>query len=441
MNAPARSTLAAVLFLAVFASASAADAPPPAKPKAADKLPWEDMRLLADVMQLVKEQYVEPVDDKTLIQGAIRGLLGNLDPHSDFLDKSQFSQMQDLTSDQFDGVGLEVEEDNGAFVVVSPIDGTPAARAGIQPGDQLLEVNGTALDGLSLDQASDLLRGKPGTAVTLTLLPAGAQKPLDVKLIREEVKTSSVQSELLEPGYGEVRISQVSDDTGPGVVAAVKGLVKKNGGPLSGLVLDLRNNPGGLLDPAVEVSDAFLDDGVIVSAKGRAADSNFVRRAAPGDLLDGAPLVVLVNGGTASAAEIVAGALQDNHRALIVGTQTFGKGSVQTVIPMAQGGAIKLTTALYYTPSGRSIQAEGIVPDVELAPLKVAQADEEDETGGLKESNLSGHLANAAPSAAAGKDAGTSEGDLADKDFQLYQALSVLKGVAAFDIQHKKKPE
>ncbi|HSC48458.1 MAG TPA: S41 family peptidase [Gammaproteobacteria bacterium] len=441
MNAPARSTLVAALFFSVFAAAFAADAPPATNPKAADKLPWEDMRLLADVMQLVKEQYVEPVDDKTLIQGAIRGLLGNLDPHSDFLDKSEFAQMQDLTSDQFDGVGLEVEEDNGAFVVVSPIDGTPAARAGIQPGDQLLQVNGTALDGLSLDQASDLLRGKPGTAVTLTLLPAGAQKPLDVKLVREAVKTSSVQGELLEPGYGAVRISQFSDDTGPGVVAAVKNLVKKNSGLLSGLVLDLRNNPGGLLDPAVEVSDAFLDDGVIVSAKGRAADSNFVRRAVAGDLLGGAPLIVLVNGGTASAAEIVAGALQDNHRALIVGTQTFGKGSVQTVIPMAQGGAIKLTTALYYTPSGKSIQAEGIVPDVELAPLKVAATDEQDETGGLKESNLSGHLANAAPAAAASKGASGSEGDLADRDFELYQALSVLKGVAAFDVQHKKKVE
>jgi carboxyl-terminal processing protease len=426
------------LGLCVSTLAFAADKPS-APPKAADQLPWEDMRLLADVMQLVKEQYVEPVDDKTLIQGAIRGLLGNLDPHSDFLDKSQFSEMQELTSDQYGGVGLEVEEDNGAFVVVSPIDGTPAAKAGIQPGDQLLQVNGTALDGLSLDQASDLLRGKPGTTVTLTLLPDGAQKPLDVKLVREEVRETSVQGRLMEPGYGALRISQFSDDTGPGVTAAVKSLVKQNGGPLTGLVLDLRNNPGGLLDPAVEVSDAFLDEGVIVTAKGRAADSNFVRRAAPGDLLSGAPLIVLVNGGTASAAEIVAGALQDNHRALIVGSQTFGKGSVQTVIPLTQGDAIKLTTALYYTPSGRSIQAQGIQPDVELAPLKVAQADEEDETDGVKEANLSGHLANAAPSAVTNK-AGA-EADLADKDFELYQALSVLKGLAAYDVQHKKKPE
>ena len=437
MNAYARSALFAAAFLTVSA-AFAADQPP-AKPKAADQLPWEEMRLLADVMQLVKEQYVEPVDDKTLIQGAIRGLLGNLDPHSDFLDKSEFAQMQDLTSDQYGGVGLEVEEDNGAFVVVSPIDGTPAAKAGIQPGDQLLQVNGTALDGLSLDQASDLMRGKPGTTVTLTLLPDGAQKPLDVKLLREEVHDSSVQGRLMEPGYGAVRISQFSDDTGPGLTAAVKNLVKQNGGPLTGLVLDLRNNPGGLLDPAVEVSDAFLDEGVIVTAKGRAADSNFVRRAAPGDVLSGAPLIVLVNGGTASAAEIVAGALQDNHRALIVGSQTFGKGSVQTVIPLAQGDAIKLTTALYYTPSGRSIQAQGIVPDVELAPLKVAQSDEEDETDGVKEANLSGHLANAAPATVTNK-AGA-EADLADKDFELYQALSVLKGLAAYDVQHKKKPE
>ena len=417
------------------ASPPAADAPPK---QAADKqLPWEDVRLLVDVMQLVKDEYVEPVDDKTLIHGAIRGLLGNLDPHSDFLDKSEFGDMQSLTSGEFNGIGIDIGVEDDAIVVVAPIDGSPAARAGVKAGDEILEVNGTSLDGLSLDQASDLLRGKPGTSVTLSLLPAGSDKPVSVKLTREEVHVPSTHAELLQHGFGYLRISDFGDDTAEGVKSGMRALLKKNGGPLDGLVLDLRNNPGGLLDAAVDVSDAFLASGLIVTAKGRTPDSNFARHATPGDLLSGAPLVVLVDQGTASAAEIVAGALQDNHRGLIMGVQTFGKGSVQTVIPLAQGDAIKLTTALYYTPSGKSIQAQGIVPDVEVDPLQLTDGTADDGSSSLKEANLSRHLANSAPAAVTGNGAARASDDLAARDFQLYQALTMLKGLSV--LTHKRQ--
>ena len=428
--------LSLVLSLPLAAACAAPPLAAPPKQTAAKDLPWEDVRLLVDVMQLVKDEYVEPVDDKTLIHGAIRGLLGNLDPHSDFLDKSEFSDMQSLTSGEFNGIGIDIGVQDDAIVIIAPIDGSPAARAGVKAGDEILEVNGTSLDGLSLDQASDLLRGKPGSTVTLSLLPAGADKPVSVKLIREEVHVPSTHAELLQHGYGYLRISDFGDDTAEGVKSGMRALQKKNGGPLAGLVMDLRDNPGGLLDAAVDVSDAFLDSGIIVSAKGRAPDSNFVRKATPGDLLAGAPLVVLVNQGTASAAEIVAGALKDNHRALIMGVQTFGKGSVQTVIPLPQGDAIKLTTALYYTPAGTSIQAQGIVPDVEVDALQLADQSEDDGSGSLKEANLSRHLANNAPAATTGPGAARAADDLAVKDFQLYQALNMLKGLTALNI-HK----
>ena len=425
--------LLSTLLCGASLAALAADAAPSQKP-AAKPLPWEEVRQLADVMELVKEQYVEPVDDKTLIKGAIRGMLGNLDPHSDFLDKSEFSDMQDLTSGEYNGIGIDIGvDDDGNVVVVSPIDGSPAARAGVQAGDAIIQVDDTSTDGLSLDQVSDLLRGKPGSHVTLTLLPVDSDKTYTVKLTREEVHVPSTHAELLQKGYGYLRVSDFGDDTGPGVVNGMHELIKKNGSPLQGLVLDIRNNPGGLLDAAVAVSDAFMDHGLIVSARGRAPDANLQRRATPGDLLEGAPLVVLVNQGTASAAEIVAGALQDNHRALIIGNQTFGKGSVQTVIPLPQGDAIKLTTALYYTPSGRSIQAEGITPDVVVDPLEFAAEDQDAGNAGLKEANLRGHLTNAAPAPATGDAALRAEDDLASKDFQLYQALNMLKGLSVLD--------
>ncbi|HEX5340653.1 MAG TPA: S41 family peptidase [Gammaproteobacteria bacterium] len=421
--------LAVALSLMPCARAAApvakSDSPPPG---AAPQLPWQDVRLLVDVMQLVKQDYVQPVDDKTLIHSAIRGILSGLDPHSAFLDKADFEQMQSFTTGNFNGLGLEVGMDQGQIVVISPIDNTPAAKAGIRAGDAILRVNGTALDGLGLDQAVKLIRGAAGSQVTLTVLHPDADKPVDIRLVRAEVHLASVNSRMLAPGFGYLRISQFADDTGSGVIHALHDLEKQNKSALHGLVLDLRDNPGGLLDAAVAVSDAFLDSGVIVSAKGRAPDANFIRHASRGDLLDGAPMVVLVDGGTASAAEITAGALKDDHRALLLGERTFGKGSVQTVIPMPQGDAIKLTTALYYTPSGHSIQAEGIVPDITVAPLQFAK-NPRPGVNLLKESNLEGHLSNTAPTPQAKDDGGSSD-ILVSQDFQLYQALTILKGLS-----------
>ncbi|HEY1774118.1 MAG TPA: S41 family peptidase [Gammaproteobacteria bacterium] len=433
-------------LLITLCVAGAVSAAPTAAPAAASKagqppLPWDQVRQLADVMQLIKEQYVVPVDDATLLHGAIKGMLGNLDPHSDFLERSEYSDMEDLTSGQYNGIGIDVGVDqDGNIIVVAPIDGSPAAKAGVQSGDAILSVDGTSTEGLSLDQASELLRGKLGSKVTLELQGTDQDKPYSVKLTRQEIKVASAHGELLQKGYGYMRIADFGDDTAPAVAATMKELVKKNGGPLQGLVMDLRDNPGGLLDAAVDVSDDFLDSGVIVTAKGRAADATLTRNATPGDMLNGAPLVVLVDGGTASAAEIVAGALKDNHRALIVGTQTFGKGSVQTVIPLPEGDAIKLTTALYYTPSGHSIQAQGITPDVDVEALQLAE-DQDSDNPSETESSLHSHLANpdAAPAPATGDAAIKAADALAAKDFQLYQALNILKGLAAVaHLEHKR---
>lgn len=419
-----RVAVAGMVLALALTSVCAVHAATPA-PAAASTLPWQQVKLLADVMQLVKQDYVEPVSDTTLLTNSIRGMLAGLDPHSAYLDKSDYQQLQIITTDQFGGLGLEVTQQDGAVMVVSPIDGTPAAKAGIQSGDLILRVNGTALDGLTLDQAVALMRGKPGTTVTLTVLRRGVAKPLSFTLTRTQVHLTSTRSRLLQPGYGYLRISQFSEDTADGVTSAVKSLVQQNHAPLKGLILDLRNNPGGLLDAAVDVSDDFLNSGVIVSARGRAPDSNFMRRATPGDILAGAPMVVLVNAGTASAAEITAGALQGNHRALILGTQTFGKGSVQTVIPLPEGGALKLTTSLYYTPSGHSIQAEGIKPNIVVPEFKLS-APAAAET--LTEASLEGHLANSAPAPQAAANL-SAEDQLAQQDFQLYEALNVLKGL------------
>ncbi|HEY3645481.1 MAG TPA: S41 family peptidase [Gammaproteobacteria bacterium] len=435
--------LSAFALSLCFTGAVCAAPTPAPSPATQPALPWDQVRQLADVMQLIKEQYVVPVDDTTLLHGAIKGMLGNLDPHSDFLEKSDYQDMQDLTSGQYNGIGIDVGVDqDGNIIVVSPVDASPAAKAGIQAGDAILSVDGTSTDGLSLDQASQLLRGKLGSKVTLELQGQDQERPYTVKLTRQEIKVASARGELLQKGYGYLRISDFGDDTAPAVLSSMKELVKKNGAPLQGLVMDLRDNPGGLLDAAVAVSDDFLDSGLIVTAKGRAADASFSRSATPGDLLEGAPLVVLVDGGTASAAEIVAGALKDDKRALIVGTQSFGKGSVQTVIPLPDGDAIKLTTALYYTPSGRSIQAQGIDPDVDVDALQLADnGNQQDQASPEKEANLHSHLSNpnSAPAPVTGAAAIKVEDALAAKDFQLYQALNILKGLAAAaHVTHKR---
>lgn len=329
-----------------------------------ESLPWEEARLLAEVLERVKRDYVDRVDDHELINAAIRGMIADLDPHSAFLGPDEFQDIRISTSGKYSGVGLEVGVEEGQIVVVAPIDDSPAARAGILSGDVIFSVDGIAVSPDALEEAVARLRGPTGSMVVLGILRADEEVPLLLELWRGQIEVHSVRAELLEPGYGYLRISHFSETTAQDVREAVRGLRRQSEGSLSGLVLDLRNNPGGVLDAAVAVADAFLDHGLIVSAEGRMPDARFSLEANPGDVLSGAPLTVLVNGGSASASEIVAGALKDHRRATIVGTVTFGKGSVQTIMPLSEGRAIKLTTSRYYTPSGRSIHATGVSPDL-----------------------------------------------------------------------------
>jgi len=339
-----------------------------------DGLPWDEARLLAEVLERVKSDYVDEVDDQQLIEAAIRGMVADLDPHSSYLDEQEYEEMRIATSGGYSGVGLEVSAADGRMVVVSAMEGSPAAEAGVRSGDVIISVDGMPLDPQDVDDAVLRLRGEPGTQVRLTLTRDGGENPLILDLTRARIQVSSVRYELIEPSYGYLRLTHFSETTGEDVRKALDALRRQSEGALDGLVLDLRNNPGGVLDAAVEVSDAFLDRGLIVSADGRQADARFRLEAQPGDLLDGAPMAVIVNRGSASAAEIVAGALQDHHRAVIVGTPTFGKGSVQTVMPLSQGRAVKLTTSRYYTPSGRSIHKRGITPEVAVEQGGAADA-------------------------------------------------------------------
>jgi carboxyl-terminal processing protease len=340
---------------------------------AEDTLPWEDARLLAEVLQRVKRDYVEQVDDHELIEAAIRGMVADLDPHSAFLDSEEYQEIRISTTGNYSGVGLEVslEEDPDGQMqrvrVIAPIEDTPAERAGIRPGDAIISIDGMPVDSANLGDTVNRMRGEPGTEVRITVERDGVEEPLSFTLVRDHVLVRSVKHDMLEPGYGYVRITHFSETTGNDLNDALVELQEAAGEPgLRGLVLDLRNNPGGVLDSAVDVSDAFLDSGVIVTADGRVSEARFRMDARAGDLLRGAELVVLVNGGSASASEIVAGALKDNHRATLVGTSTFGKGSVQTVMPLSDGRAIKLTTSKYYTPSGTSIHDRGISPDISI---------------------------------------------------------------------------
>ena len=330
-----------------------------------DTLPWEDARLLAEVLERVRQDYVENVDDHQLMESAIRGMVSALDPHSQFLDPEEYDEIRISTTGAYSGVGIEVTMQDGAVRVVAPIDGTPAARAGIKAGDIIVSIDDVAVDTEALDDAINRMRGKPGTNVKVSVSRDQVPQTLDFVLERSNVQVHSVKQELLEPGFGYIRITHFSETTPSDLTKAIAELKSASPeGKLKGLVLDLRNNPGGVLEAAVSVSDAFLDDGAIVSASGRAAESRFEMDATPGDLLDGAAIAVLVNGGSASASEIVAGALKDHGRAMLIGKTTFGKGSVQTVMPLSDGRAIKLTTSRYYTPSGASIHEKGIDPDI-----------------------------------------------------------------------------
>lgn len=400
-------------------------------PAAVRGLPVDELRTFTDVFGRIKNDYVEDVEDSELLESAIRGMLSGLDPHSSYLDRDQFKELQVGTTGEFGGLGIEVGMEDGFVKVIAPIDDTPAQRAGVEAGDLIIRLDDTPVKGLTLNDAVKIMRGKPGTILKLTIVREGVDKPLKINIKRAIIKVKSVKNRMLDDGFGYVRISQFQSKTAENMVTAIESLKKEAGGSLKGMVLDLRNNPGGVLNGAVAVSDAFLKKGLIVYTEGRVNDSRLRFNATPDDVLDTAPLIVLVNRGSASASEIVSGALQDHGRAIIVGTQTFGKGSVQTILPLSNGTAVKLTTARYFTPSGRSIQAEGIKPDIELDQVHLSAVERTFEP--IKEADLSGHLSNGngkkkAP-AAESKEPEKKE-SLAQTDYQLYEALNLLRGLA-----------
>ena len=400
-------------------------------------LPVEDLRRFTDVYMRIKRNYVSEVEDRELLDNAIKGMLSGLDPHSAYLDENEFRDLQVGTSGEFGGLGIEVGMEDGFVKVISPIDDTPASRAGIRAGDLIIRLDDTPVKGMTLSDAVSMMRGKRGTDITLTIMREGEDSPLRITITRDVIRVQSVRWEELEPGFGYVRITNFQARTARDLVKAVESL--RESGPLQGLVLDLRNNPGGVLNGAVGVSDAFLEDGLIVYTEGRLQESQFRYTASPGDVAGGVPMVVLVNEGSASASEIVAGALQDHSRAVIMGAQTFGKGSVQTILPLAQETAIKLTTARYFTPLGRSIQAEGIEPDIKVDSLLVSRSEEVAATR-VSEANLQRHLDNGNEDSDSGSEdngAGKQEEaeeenaePLAQRDYALNEALNLLKGLA-----------
>ena len=419
-NGAARPAVLAIALAAGIAMAGGG----PALGQAAKTLPVAELEAFGAVFDLVKERYIQPVDDRELLVDAIRGMVSGLDPHSAYLTSEEYSELQEGTSGEFGGLGIEITTEDGLIRIITPLDDSPAHDAGLIPGDLVTQVDGESVQGISATEAAKRIRGLPGTPVTLTILRDGEEQPLEFTIVRDIVEVASVKSELLEPGFARLRITRFQIHTGAHLVEALRRVEEQNEAPLSGVVLDLRNNPGGILAGAIAVADTFLDDGLIVYTQGRDADSREEYFARSPDLSDGLPIVAIVNGGSASAAEIVAGALQDRRRAVIAGTRTFGKGSVQTILALEDGAALKLTTARYYTPDGHSIQARGIVPDIELPPLRL----EGTELGvPMREGNLPGHL----ESDGGGKGpAGRPAGRLAVEDFPLFQALTLLKGLA-----------
>ena len=411
----------------------------------AGELPVDEIRAFAEVFAKIKKDYVEEVEDGVLLENAIRGMLEGLDPHSSFLDEQAYLNLQEGTSGEFGGLGIEVGMEDGFIKVISPIDDTPAQKAGLQAGDLIIRLDQTPVKGMSLSDAVARMRGEPGTDIVLTIIRESAERPLKVTITRDVIKVKSVRTRTLEQGFGYLRISHFQAHTAEDTRSSLQQLKQDNDGSLNGLILDLRNNPGGILSAAVGVSDLFLDKGLIVYTEGRIDDSTLKFNAKPADLLDGAPIVALVNAGSASASEIVAGALQDHQRAIIMGQKTFGKGSVQTILPVSNETALKLTTARYYTPSGRSIQVSGIEPDVTLSRVRVESL-EDDEPNIITEEDLSRRLDNhndvqeqdeqqdqGEQGAQGEQDEQTTAPEAAvaplTDDYALQQALNVLKGL------------
>ena len=394
---------------------------------------YEMLNLFGEIMERTKVSYVEEVSDQKLIEAAINGMLSSLDPHSSFLDAKSFQYLNEQTQGKFGGLGLEVTMENGVVKVVSPIDDTPAYRAGLKPGDYIISLDGTTVVGMSLTEAVDKMRGKAGTKIKLTIR-RGTEKPFDITLKREEIKIQSVKSELKAKDVAYIRISSFSEEVDKNIEDALEKMQKETKNGVKGLVIDVRNNPGGLLDQAVAVSDLFLDSGEIVSTRSRNEEETLKYNATRGDIAEGLPIVVLINDGSASASEIVAGALQDHRRAVIMGQKSFGKGSVQSVIPFPKYGAVRLTTARYYTPSGRSIQAKGIEPDIEVLPAKLEVYNLEGLT--ISEAELKNALSNDedGKKSADGKDKGKADkDDDLQKDYQLLRAVDTVKALSIYN--------
>lgn len=417
-------------------------------------IPIHDIQRFSTVIAQIKRYYIEETSDKTLFNNAIRGMLSNLDPHSAFLDTDDLKDIETVTTGEFGGIGVEIIPENGFIKIISPLDDTPAYNSGIKAGDMIIRINSKLIRKMTTREAINMIRGKRGTDVILTILRKGEKRPLRITVTRDIIKVASVKSKMLDDGYAYVRVVFFQAPAKKDLYEAIRKLKKESNGKLKGLILDLRNNPGGLLDAAIHIADAFLDanklnhDKLIVYTKGRIPGTDIRAKASPGDLLAGTPIVVLINGGSASASEIVAGALQDYNRAVVMGTKSFGKGSVQTIIPIDNTSGIKLTTALYYTPAGRSIQALGIVPDVIISALEVKKPDENNFFGSVGESDLEGHLKNGHlkdknqknktdKTKTSEKEIEIDDDDepkvnpLAYTDYQLFEALIMLKGINA----------
>ncbi|UQB42644.1 S41 family peptidase [Thiomicrospira microaerophila] len=389
-------------------------------------LPIEQLRAFVEVYERISSSYVEPIEDSKMLENAISGMLSNLDPHSAYLPPENFEKVEEHTRGEFGGLGMEVGTEDGFVKVIAPIDDTPAQRAGVQAGDLIIRLDDKSVKGMSLTDAVKLMRGEPGSTIKLTIMRQGQREPIELELTRAVIKVKSVRQRMLDKDLGYVRISQFQVRTGRDLVDAIRTLDKENEGPLKGLILDLRNNPGGVLNASVDVSNVFLDEGLIVYTEGRIDSAKMRFEAKRGDLLQGRPLIILVNEGSASASEIVAGALQDHGRALVVGRTTFGKGSVQTLLPLNNGAAIKLTTALYYTPSGRSIQAEGIKPDIVIDRVNVERVANIG-LGLRTEATLENHLGNGKKDE---EQVDTEEkADLLAEDYELHEALNLLRSM------------
>jgi carboxyl-terminal processing protease len=397
-------------------------------------LPLDQLRNFSDIFSRIKSDYVEDVEDEVLLEHAIRGMLSGLDPHSTYLSPDEYNELRIGTSGEFGGLGIQVGMEDGFVKVISPIDDTPAFNAGLKAGDLIIRLDEKTVKGLTLNDAVKIMRGKPGTDIELTVVREGEDKPLSFVVTRDIIKVKSVKNRMLDPGYGYIRISNFQSRTAPQLLEAINKLKEENQADLKGIVLDLRNNPGGVLNAAAEVTDLFINKGKLVYTEGRIDNSHYEYNAKPGDILDGAPVVVLINGGSASASEIVAGALQDHKRAVVMGSKSFGKGSVQTIQELRSGGAVKITTARYFTPKGRSIQGAGITPDIILDKYTVTSA-EDDSVTRIKEADLSNHISNPTMSEEeikkSGEDSSDTKSDklLATEDYQLHEALLLLKGL------------